>query len=92
VATVIQALYIILEGLILYHINLNKYGYITDSTYEVADTAITWNFVRYNQDQSTTDFVGIESIAQIDDDKVIMFESPQEFNTWKSEFQPEEDI
>ena len=71
---------------------MNHYGYITDNAYEVADTAITWDFVKYNEDESTTDFVGIESTVQIDDNKVIMFGSPQEFNTWKYEFQPEEDI
>ena len=35
---------------------MTKYGYITDSTYLVADTAITWDFVKYNEDESTTDF------------------------------------
>ena len=71
---------------------MNKYGYITDSTYDVADTAITWNFVRYNEDETTTDFVGIESIVAIESDKVVMFESPQAFSDWKYEFEPDEDI
>ena len=69
---------------------MNKYGYITDNTYEVADTAITWDFVRYNEDQSTTAYTGIESTIAIDSDKVVMFESPQAFNTWKYEFNKEE--
>jgi len=71
---------------------MNKYGYITDNTYEVADTAITWDFVRYNEDETTTDFVGIESTVAIDSDKVVMFESPRSFSDWKYEFEPEEDI
>ena len=54
---------------------MNKYGYITDNTYEVTSTAITWDFVKYNEDESTTDFVGIESTIAIDSDKVVMFES-----------------
>jgi len=71
---------------------MTHYGYITDNTYEVADTAITWDFIKYNEDESTTDFVGIESTIAIDSDKVVMFESSQPFNTWKYEFEPEEDI
>jgi hypothetical protein len=71
---------------------MTKYGYITDSTYEVTDTAITWDFVRYNEDETTTDFVGIESTVSIESDKVVMFETPQEFSSWKYEFEPEEDI
>ena len=71
---------------------MNYYGYITDNTYEVADTAITWDFVRYNEDETTTDFVGIESTVAIDSDKVVMFESPRSFSDWKYEFEPEEDI
>ncbi len=71
---------------------MTKYGYITDNTYEVADTAITWNFVRYNEDETTTDFVGIESTVAIESDKVTMFDTPTAFNTWKYEFEPEEDI
>lgn len=71
---------------------MNHYGYITDHTYIVPDTAITWHFVRYNEDESTTDFVGIESTVVIDSDKVVMFESPQAFIDWKYEFEPEEDI
>ena len=68
---------------------MTKYGYITDSTYLVADTAITWDFVKYNEDESTTDFVGIESTVAVDSDKVVMFESASAFNTWKYEFEPE---
>jgi hypothetical protein len=71
---------------------MNKYGYITDSTYDVADTAITWDFVRYNEDKTTTDFVGIESTISIESDKVVMFETPKAFTAWKYEFEPEEDI
>jgi hypothetical protein len=71
---------------------MTNYGYIIDNTYQVADTAITWDFVRYNEDESTTDFVGIESTVAIESDKVVMFESPQAFNDWKYEFEPEEDI
>jgi hypothetical protein len=71
---------------------MNYYGYITDNTYEVADTAITWDFVRYNEDESTTDFVGIESTIAIDSDKVVMFDTPTAFNNWRYEFEPEEDI
>ena len=50
---------------------MTNYGYIIDNTYQVADTAITWDFVRYNDDESTTDFVGIESIVAIDSDKAL---------------------
>jgi hypothetical protein len=69
---------------------MNYYGYITDNTYEVADTAITWNFTRYNEDESTTDFIGIESTIEITSDKVTMFESAIAFNSWKYEFYTEE--
>jgi len=69
---------------------MNHYGYITDNTYKVADTAITWNFTRYNEDESTTDFIGIESTIEITSDKVTMFESAIAFNSWKYEFHTEE--
>jgi len=71
---------------------MNKYGYITDNTYELSDTAITWEFVRYNEDQSTTSYTGIESTISIESDKVVMFETPTAFNNWRYGFQPEEDI
>ena len=71
---------------------MTHYGYITDNTYEVADTAITWDFVYYNEDESTTEHVGIESTVSIDSAKVTMFESASAFNTWKYEFEPDEDI
>jgi len=71
---------------------MNHYGYITDNTYEVSITALTWNFVKHNEDGSTTDFLGIESTVQIDDGKVVMLGSPQEFNAWRYEFPTEEDI
>ena len=44
---------------------MTHYGYITDNTYEVADTAITWNFIYFNEDESTTEHVGIESTVSI---------------------------
>jgi len=71
---------------------MNYYGYITDHTYVVPNTVITWDFVRYNEDETTTDFVGIESTVAIDSDKVVMFDTPTAFNNWRYEFQPEEDI
>jgi len=71
---------------------MNHYGYITDNTYIVPNTAITWDFVRYNEDQSTTSYIGIESTEPIDDNKVTMFATPDAFNNWKYEFQPDEEI
>ena len=68
---------------------MTHYGYITDNTYEVADTAITWDFVYYNEDESTTEHVGIESTVSIDSAKVTMFESASAFNAWRYEFNNE---
>jgi hypothetical protein len=71
---------------------MNHYGYITDNSYELSYTAITWDFVRYNEDQSTTAYTGIESTVTIESDKVVMFDTPTAFNNWRYEFQLEEDI
>ena len=71
---------------------MNYYGYITDHTYVVPNTAITWDFVRYNEDQSITSYTGIESTISIESDKVVMFDTPTAFNNWRYKFQPEEDI
>jgi hypothetical protein len=71
---------------------MNHYGYITDKTYIVPDTAITWTFVRYNEDGSSNEYLGIESTELIIDNKVVMFDSPDAFNYWKYQFQPEEDL
>ena len=56
---------------------MSYYGYITDNTYQVADTAITWDFVRYDEEETPFSYVGIESLVEIDSTKVVMFETGQ---------------
>ena len=68
---------------------MSYYGYITDNTYQVADTAITWDFVRYDEEETPFSYVGIETLVEIDSTKVVMFETGQSFNNWRFQFEPE---
>jgi len=68
---------------------MSYYGYITDDTYTVHNTAITWDFVRYDEEENPFDYVGIESLVEIDSPKVVMFENGQSFNNWRFQFQPD---
>ena len=63
---------------------MSYYGYITDNTYQVADTAITWDFVRYDEEETPFSYVGIESLVEIDSTK-----TGQSFNNWRFQFEPE---
>ena len=68
---------------------MSYYGYITDNTYQVADTAITWDFVRYDEEETPFSYVGIESLVEIDSTKVVIFETGQSFNNWRFQLEPE---
>jgi hypothetical protein len=69
----------------------NQYGYIINQeSFTKRDGDVLWDFVRYNENQSTTAYTGIESTVIIESDNVVMFDTPTAFNAWRCEFYNEE--
>lgn len=69
-----------------------NYGYIIDNTFEVLPEEITWSFVRWNQDKTTTNYIGIETQRDLSDNpKVTIIGDNTTMRAWVYEYAPEEE-
>ncbi len=68
---------------------MNKYGYITDQSYNTQEGDVVWNFDRYNQDQTVTSYVGIETTRNITSEKVTIIGTAEEFREWLNRYNPD---
>lgn len=68
---------------------MTHYGYIVDNTFETQQEDLTWDFVRWNQDQTTTSYSGIETIRDLSaDNKVVIIGDKQTMANWLYEYAP----
>lgn len=68
---------------------MTHYGYIVDNTFETQQEDLTWDFVRWNQDQTTTSYSGIETIRDLSaDNKVVIIGDKQTMANWLYEYVP----
>jgi len=68
---------------------MTHYGYIVDNTFETQQEDLTWDFVRWNQDQTTTSYSGIETIRDLSaDNKVVIVGDKEVMANWLYEYAP----
>lgn len=68
---------------------MTHYGYIVDNTFETQQEDLTWDFVRWNQDQTTTSYSGIETIRDLSaDTKVVIVGDKEVMANWLYEYAP----
>lgn len=67
-----------------------QYGYIIDKMlFNGQANDVQWDFSRYNQDQTTTDYNGIETSRDLSaDSNIIIIGSNLDFIAWRNEFMP----
>ena len=67
-----------------------NYGYIIDlEAFTPVSGDVQWTFDRYNADETTTEFDGIETTRNLSSDtNCVMFASNTDFLAWQDEFTP----
>ena len=69
-----------------------NYGYIVDNTFEAQEGDLTWNFTRWNQDQTATNYSGIETTRDLSsDNKVVIIGSREAMTNWLYEYSPQDE-
>lgn len=69
-----------------------NYGYIIDNTFETQEVDLTWDFVKWNQDQTTTNYSGIETSRDLSaDNKVVIIGNREAMANWLYEYVPQDE-
>jgi hypothetical protein len=65
---------------------MGKYGIITDDSLIVNSEEVTWSFQRKEEDESISNYKGIEFVNRSDMSKIQVIGTAQDFITWLNEF------
>ncbi len=63
-----------------------KYGIITDDSLVKKNEEVTWEFQKKEEDESISNYKGIEFINRSDMSKIQVIGTSQDFITWLNEF------
>ncbi len=66
------------------------YGYITDlNDFDQQEEDIIWQFDRYNEDQTTTEYNCIKTLRDLGENPyAVMYEDKESFNNWRKQYAP----